>query len=234
MPPATPTTTSPSSFQLSPISDEQVVARVVAGDTSSFELLMRRHNQRLFRVARAVTRNDDEAEDVVQETFVRAFAGLAKFQGRSSVVTWLSRIAFHEALRRRRRRRRARVVDGLDPARCEAATEPAEADAVTASETRKVLTEAIDLLPAALRVVVVLRLVEGLSTRETAESLRISESNVKVSLHRARQMLFETIRRRTIPEFRRQFAFDGVRCDRIVATVFGRLEAGPNSPASRE
>jgi RNA polymerase sigma-70 factor (ECF subfamily) len=211
--------------QMAPLSDEALVERIVGGgDAAVFELLMRRHNQRLFRIARAVVRDDDEAEDVVQETYVRAYTHLDRFEGRSSVATWLSRIAFHEALRRRRRQRRSRALGELDP-QSPQATDAAHSpdDSMARAETRATLTAALDALPTGLRAIVMLRLVEGLSTRETSQCLRLSESNVKVSLHRARQLLINAMERDALAEFRTQFAFDGERCDRIVAGVFERL-----------
>jgi RNA polymerase sigma-70 factor (ECF subfamily) len=208
--------------QLTPLSDEQVIARVLGGDVAVFELLMRRHNQRLFRVARAVLRNDAEAEDVVQETYLRAYAHLAQFEGRSSVATWLSRIAFHESLRRRRAQRRSRINESADPNTCEA-SEVSPQDPLIREEMRKTLAEAIDSLSPGLRAVVMLRLVEGLSTRDTADSLHLSEANVKVSLHRARQQLSESLLKRTECDIRHTFTFGEKRCDRIVNSVFARL-----------
>ncbi len=220
---------SPALQLMTPLSDAELVARILAGDTAAFELIMRRYNQRLFRVARSVVRTDDEAEDVVQETYLRAFENLARFEGRASLPTWLSRIALHEALRRRRRR--ARAPSGLDPDALPAPRGHASPpDAAAGEEMRALLTGAVDALPPLHRSVVMLRLVEGLGTGETAESLGLTEANVKITLHRARRMLFETIQRRAIPELRRQFAFDGERCDRIVAAVFARLAAAPALP----
>lgn len=207
---------------MAPLSDEELVSNILAGDTGAFELLMRRHNQRLFRIARAVVRDSTEAEDVVQESYVRAFTALAGFQARSSVATWLSRITLHEALRCRRRRRHARerelrYMEGLPD------TAAGPPDPVDRDESRSALVAALDSLPAAHRAVVMLRLVEGLSTRETAACLRMTEANVKVSLHRARRILAESIQRRALADLRAQFSFDGDRCDRIVAGVFARL-----------
>lgn len=215
-------TLSPVLQQLTPLSDEQLIARILEGDVWVFELLMRRHNQRLFRVARSVMRDNNDAEDVVQETYLRAYTHLAQFERRSSVATWLTRIAFHEALRLRRRR--ARVTVGLGPDSWDVPDpSPPADDPIVRGELRATLTTAMDALPAGLRAVVMLRLVEGLSTRDTAESLRLSEANVKVSLHRARRLLLEALEERALPELRHQFAFDGARCDRIVADVFRRL-----------
>lgn len=207
-----------------PLTDEELVPRILRGSGPAFELLMRRHNQRLFRLARAVLRNDSEAEDVVQEAYVRAYANLASFQGRSRLSTWLTRILLHEALRRRRQKLRAQ---SMEPERLDRfhesqhETEPAGTE--SRRETSAVLCEALDALPTKLRAVVMLRLVEGLSTRETASCLRISESDVKVSLHRARGMLAEAIQQRAVDAFRKQFAFANERCDRIVARVFERI-----------
>lgn len=201
------------------LTDEQVVRRVVEGDTAVFELLMRRHNRRLFRVVISIVRDRDEAEDVVQEAYVRAYQHLARFEGRASVATWLTRIAFHEALRRRRRR-----VHTL------ASTEPTMDPPIPVNpEARSLLAAAVDQLPDALRSVVMLRLVEGLDTRETAQSLRMSESNVKVTLHRARKRLLEMLEAQAIPELRDEFAFDGERCDRVVAGVFERIQGKSSS-----
>jgi RNA polymerase sigma-70 factor (ECF subfamily) len=207
-----------------PLSDEEVVARVLGGDSAVFELLMRRHNQRLFRIVRSVTTSDDEADDIVQEAYMRAYSGLSGFEGRSSVATWLSRIAFHEALRRRDRRRLATKAALGHHRDLREAREPA---AVVGSEewieTTARLTSALDALPPGLRSVAMLRLVQELSSQETAECLRMTESNVRVSLHRARRLLANSIGENELYGLSRQFAFDGERCDRIVADVYARL-----------
>jgi RNA polymerase sigma-70 factor, ECF subfamily len=210
--------------ELAPLTDEEVVARVVAGDSAVYELLMRRHNQRLYRVARAVLRDDLEAEDIVQETFVRAYTHLARFEGRSSVATWLTRIAFHESLRRRRRRRAVRLVEEPVLDRAPHAPEMPDLDAIDRRETRSMLKQALDSLPTQLRAVVMLRLVQGLSTRETAECLRLSEANVKVCLHRGRRMMLEAVQRQGLRDLQDEFAFGAQRCDRVVDAVFERLD----------
>lgn len=200
------------------LTDEEVAKRVVAGDTAVFELLMRRHNERLYRVARAVLKREDEAEDVVQEAFVRAFAGLPRFEGRSSVATWLTSIAFHEALRRRRQL--SRPLPGRLGGEEEDDGMPAR------EEDRALLTEALDSLPGAYRAVIMLRLVQGLDTRETSACLRMTEANVKVRLHRGRRLLLEALQHRMEPELRRQFSFGAARCDRVVARVLERIGSG--------
>ncbi len=209
---------------MAPLTDAELVERIIGGDSGVFELLMRRHNQRLFRLARSVVRNSDEAEEIVQETYLRAYANLARFEGRSSVVTWLSRIAFHQALRPQRRKRQSRVTDGLDLDALQMSdTSPSENDSIARDELRTSLAAAMDSLPTSLRAIVMLRLVEGLSTRETAQSLRLSESNVKVGLHRGRRLLSETIERNAMPKLREAFSFGEARCDRVVAAVFRRI-----------
>lgn len=215
---------SPQLQKLVPLSDEQVVERVLDGDTGAFELLMRRHNQRLFRFARSIVGSDAQAEDVVQEAYVRAYAALGRFEGRSSLITWLSRIVFHEALRARRTQRRFGMTGSADlrgvPAMLPARSTPGDLEQ---RETRRMLAEALDSLPASQRAVVMLRLVEELSTRETATSLRMTESNVKVTLMRAKRQLAKTLEREAVVQLREHFSFDGDRCDRIVAGVFERI-----------
>ncbi|MCC6659891.1 MAG: RNA polymerase sigma factor [Phycisphaerales bacterium] len=203
-----------------PTPDAALIPRMVAGDGAALELVMRRYNQRLYRVARAIVNNEHEAEDVVQEAYVRAFTNLHRFQGRSSLATWLTRIVLHEALRRRRRARtaarvRADVRPGADGGREELTMEQ--------SERRGRLSEAVDRLPDAMRAIVMLRLVQGLSTRQTAESLRLSEVSVKVGLHRARRILADGLG--DLPALHGEFTFGAERCDRVVDAVLARLGA---------
>jgi RNA polymerase sigma-70 factor, ECF subfamily len=209
---------------LTPLTDEEVVQRIRDGDSAVFELLMRRHNQRLFRLARSIIRDDTEAEDIVQETYLRAYTNLHRFEGRSSVATWLSRIAFHESLSRLRRRRQAKVATS---ARIDAmqASQGGEAsiDSIAQTELRMSLAAALDSLPASFRAIVMLRLVEGLSTQETADSLRLTPTNVRVGLFRARRQLQETIQKQALPRFREAFVFGEQRCDRVVSRVFAAL-----------
>jgi RNA polymerase sigma-70 factor (ECF subfamily) len=202
------------------LTDEQVVERVLAGDVPAFEVVMRRYNQRLYRAARGIVRNDNEAEDVVQESYLHAIRHLRKFEWRSSLATWLTRIVVNEACARRRRRGRGvpeelvgRAPDGpdIDPRRREAGM---------------ALREHVDALPASLRVVLVLRAVEGLDTRETAECLGLSEEAVKVRLHRAREVLRGRIAAELASELQSVYSFDGARCDRLVRGVLERVASG--------
>lgn len=209
------------------LSDEEVVERVLAGDTSLFEILMRRYNQRLFRVARGILADDAEAEDVMQEAYVRAFRELAGFRGEARFATWLTRIACHEALARARKRRR---LVSLVPA---TGGEPPDPPAETAGPEREMenrelqalLQDAVEVLPDPLRAVFCLREVEGLSTELTADALGLTLENVRVRLHRAKRSLRQTLDRTIGLEVRRLYLFDGARCNRVVAAVFARLPA---------
>ena len=208
------------------LSDEEVARRVVAGEPELFELLMRRHNQRLFRTVRGFVGDDAVAEEALQRAYVAAWRGLAQFGGRAGFATWMTRIALRCAGEIARREQRLREV-ALDAAG--AAPDAGEVEAVDESLSRQelaaVLERAIDALPETLRVVAVLRLVEGLSTAEVAESLELSEANVKVRLHRAREQLKEDLIEVAEREglFTRTWAFDGERCDRMVANVLGSI-----------
>jgi len=215
----------------SPLTDEQVVERVLAGETALFEVLMRRHNQRLFRTARAIVRDAAEAEDVTQETYVRAFAQLSQFEHRALWSTWVTRIAVNEALARVRRRGRfvttdvARMEEGNmepfdDPGR---ASEAGPERQASERELVGFLERAVDALPDIYRMVFVLREVEGLSTLETAASLDISEDLVKVRLHRARAELRRVMEAGIGHAQRDLFAFHLSRCDRVVAAVLARI-----------
>jgi RNA polymerase sigma-70 factor (ECF subfamily) len=206
-----------------PETDEEIVRRVLDGDAAAFELILRRYNQRLFRVARSILGDDGEAEDVVQEAYLRAYKHLGDFAGRSSFATWLTRIAVHEASARRRRRQRMRVVDMNEAESLTMWSTPEAGDEASTRELGDVLRVAIDELPSEFRVVFTMRLIEGLSTEDAAECLGLSPANVKVRLHRARSRLRATIERRLGEEVTRLYQFDGERCDRIVRNVMSRL-----------
>jgi RNA polymerase sigma-70 factor, ECF subfamily len=224
------------------LSDYGLVERVRAGDAAAFELIMRRHNRRLFRLARSVLRDGAEAEDVVQETYVRAFAKLDEFRGPDSFSAWLARITYHEALGRMRASDRVVSLhdyvsnadgDG-DVHRVETMTSPhPDPERLTGhSELRHLLENAIDALPDEFRAVFVLRAVEGMSVAETAEALSIPPETVKTRLHRARHRLQEALGARFEALMPTAFEFGGARCDRIVAAVLVRL--GPALAAARQ
>lgn len=216
------------------LSDDDVVRKVLAGETALFEALMRRYNQRLYRVARAILRDDSEAEDVMQHAYVQAYTHLGQFAGRSSFATWLTRIAVHEALARARRRRRHVPTHLLAEPGEEAmvtlkSEDPNPEQLALQGELCALLESSIEGLPVAYRSVLVLREVEGLSTAETADCLEITEDAVKTRLHRARALLREELFERAGIAAATAFSFHLSRCDRIVAAVFQRLDHGTAS-----
>src|SRR5690349_9371077 len=168
-------------------SDEEVAKRVLDGETSLYELLMRRHNQRLYRVARAILRDDSEAEDVMQDAYVRAYQNLAGFEGRAKFVTWLTRIAVHEAIARSRKRSRFQSIDSSESSNGEtmnpATSERSPEQQIYDRELSVVIERAVLSLPDEYRIVFMLRDVEGMSTEETAHCLSLTQENVKVRLH---------------------------------------------------
>jgi RNA polymerase sigma-70 factor (ECF subfamily) len=206
-------------------SDEEIVNLIRGGDTALFELIMRRHNARVFRVVRAIVKTADEAEDVMQEAYVNAFAHLGGFEGRSSVSTWLTRIAVHEAFARVRRGRR--IDPGVDPESEDFVMQQPDRHTPEARasdhEHRALLEDAIDALPEHYRTVFVLRAVEELSVAETAEVLEVSEETVKTRLHRARIALQESLLERTRAATPAVFGFHLSRCDRVVNAVLARI-----------
>ena len=213
-----------------PISDEEVVRRVRAGETALFEVVMRRYNQRLYRVARAILRNDAEAEDVMQQAYVNAYRHLDQFAGLARFSTWLTRIAVHEALARSRRRGRfdeQETVDDWDGDAMDALKSPGpdpERQAF-AGELRTLIESAIEALPEHYRAVFVMRAVEGMSTAESADCLDITEETAKTRLHRARMLLRDALYQRAGIESAAAFSFEAPRCDRVVDSVFAQIEA---------
>lgn len=207
--------------------DQEIVERVKAGDTALYEIIMRRYNQRLYRVARAILRDDAEAEDVMQDAYVRAYQHLDQFARRAPFSAWLTRIAVHEALGRLRFRNRYQ-----QPADTEheggyfmniLETSPDPEQSASRAELGQLLEEAVLGLPEQYRTVVMLRDVEELSTSETAAALDLTEQNVKVRLHRGRAMLRGWLFACVGPKARNAFPFMGLRCDRVVHGVFARL-----------
>jgi RNA polymerase sigma-70 factor, ECF subfamily len=197
--------------------DNELVRRVVAGEAALFEVLVHRYSQRVYRAARAILRDDEEAADVVQETWVRAYRKLGQFAGRAKFSTWLTRIGIYEASARWRRARSA-------AARAPAAANEAGAtsnsgldpeNGVLVREARALLEAAIEELPDHYRPVFVMRVVEEMSTAETAEVLGLSPDVVKTRLRRARAMLREKLRAAVGPLGREAFRFAGERCRRM-------------------
>lgn len=209
------------------LSDDEIVARVRAGEVALFEIVMRRYNQRLYRAARAIV-GADEAEDVMQDAYVRAYANLHQFEGRAQFSTWLTRIAVHEALARARRAGRfVDVGDDVIEEKMSDGTSHGPEKQVADQELAGILETAIEGLPTPYRAVFLLRAVEDLSTRETADCLEVAEETVKTRLHRARALLRRDLTRQLGEAVRETFTFGFARCDRVVARVLDRIEPQP-------
>src|SRR5262245_39857679 len=210
-----------------PLSDEQVVARVLAGQTALFEVLMRRHNERLYRTARAILRDDNEAEDVMQQAYVNAYSHLRQFDGRSKFSTWLTRIAVHEALARARRRGRYMSMNQENPSASQTYSphdvSPDPERLAIARELGALLESAIDQLPDGTREVFVLRQLDDMRTDEVAEALGVSEAVVKTRLSRARAALRRDLFDRAGLAASSTFRFLRPRCDRVVQAVLIRI-----------
>lgn len=211
------------------LSDEEIVKRVLAGETPLFELVMRRYNQRLYRVARVILRDDSEAEDVMQDAYVRAYEFLHQFAGRSAFSTWLTRIAVHEALARKRRKERHDELDALamngDSMPILKSSGPSPETSTVQAQIRQLLEQAVDALPEAYRSVVLMREVEEMSVAETAEVLSISEAVVKTRLHRAHAMLRKDLYSHSQGSTKDLYPFYAPRCDRVVKAVFERIKS---------
>jgi RNA polymerase sigma-70 factor (ECF subfamily) len=212
------------------ISDDEVVHRVRHGETALYEILMRRYNLRVYRVARTILRDDAEAEDVMQETYVLAYQHLHQFAGKAKFSTWLTKIAVYEALGRIRQRGRNEELELVSEESLHTMTKttagPANPERQTYDHELKVVLEhAIDALPHVYRSVFVLRTVEGLSVAETAECLDVGAETVKTRLHRARAFLRKEIHRRAGIVTADVFPFHLSRCDRVVEGVFKRIGA---------
>jgi len=209
--------------------DEALVERARAHDRAAFELLMRRHNQRVYRVVRSLLRDADEIEDVIQQSYLQAFLHLDQFGGNARWSTWVCRIAINEALARIRQRGRFVSID--------AASEEAMADfskgpdgdperKAAGREFGAMVEQAIDGLPDIYRSVLILREIEGMTTEETAAVLGVEIDVVKTRLHRARAALRAAIENRVGEQMQSAFTFGNERCDRVVAAVLARLNLG--------
>ncbi len=216
------------------LTDAEIARRIACGNEDAFHLLMRRHNQTLYRTARSILKDDAEAEDAVQEAYLLAYRAMGAFRGDAKLSTWLVRIVANEAIARSRKRsRRAEVIrlDG-DAESASAAEEmnmnesPSELpeDGALRAETRRLLEAKIDALPDAFRAVFVLRALEEMTEKETAEALGIPEATVRTRLFRARGLLREALAREIDFALEDAFAFAGERCDRMVAGALARLK----------
>lgn len=216
------------------VPDAELVARAARGDHAAFERIMRRHNRALFRTARAILRDDGDAEDALQEAYLQAYGAMGEFRGDARLSTWLARIVANQALQRLRKRERRAQILPLQPSGAaetdleEAAdmkTDNGPEAAAHSAELRRVLEGRIDALPDSYRAVFVLRAVEELSVEETAEVLGIAPATVRSRFFRARSLLREALALKIDLACEDAFAFAGERCDRVVAFVLNHLNA---------
>jgi RNA polymerase sigma-70 factor (ECF subfamily) len=216
--------------------DGLLLERLRGGDRKAAALLMQRHNQTLWRIARGILRDEADAEDAVQDAYLRAFGSISRFRGEASVSSWLARIVINEALRRRSRRWRSIELSAVEGS----AARPPETGApdalITAAPTpeqvaarqqiRRLVERAVDDLPAPFRLVFILRVIEQMSIEETAERLGIPSATVKTRLHRANRQLREALGAEFAATFDGAFPFAGARCERLTAAVLARLKRG--------
>lgn len=212
------------------LEDADLARRVAGGEHAAFEALMRRHNRALFRTARAILRDDAEAEDALQEAYLQAYRSMARYRGEARLSTWLARIVANEALMRLRKHARRSAIVPLRPGAAEDINEIPENSmehdpeaAARRAEMRKLLEERIDALPGAYRAVFMLRAVEEYSVEETATILGIPEATVRSRFFRARSLMREGLASEIDVACQDAFGFAGERCDRIVAAVMARL-----------
>jgi RNA polymerase sigma-70 factor (ECF subfamily) len=207
-------------------SDEALVARARARDATAFELLMRRHNQRVYRVVRAVLRDGPEIDDVIQQAYLQAFQHLDQFTGAAPWSTWMCRIAINEALARLRQGGRFISIDTVEEDGMANSSKAPESDperAAAGREFGRLVEHAIDGLPEMYRAVLIMREIEGMSVGETAAALDVEEGVVKTRLHRARAALRGAIEGRVGEEMKNAYTFGNARCDAVVAAVLTRL-----------
>ena len=209
--------------------DAELVRRALGRDEAAVRAIITANNRKLYRLARGILRNDGEAEDVVQETYVRAFTHLEDFRGDSSLATWLARIAMNEALGRLRRRRPGVEWSSLPEGALEAqiiqfplvSTDPEKS--MAQREIQRVVEQAIDELPEGFRLVFITRVIEGMNVEETAEILGLKPETVKTRLHRARNLLRDNVEKKIGPLIMEAFPFAGKRCERLTEVVLKRL-----------
>lgn len=225
------------------LGDDELLRRAREGDPVAFAFLIRRHDRSLYRVARSVLLNDPEAEDVVQETYLRAVTKLAGFRGDARLSTWLTRITLNEAVRRRGRRRATIPIDRLDHAQEQGNRQTSWPSSIASDhdpersaarlQIRKILERAIDDLPEAFRTVFVMRDVEEISTEETARILELREGTVKTRLHRARRMLRKTLGEQVASALKDVFPFEAPRCERLTKAILAHFGLPATMPLVR-
>ncbi|WP_133491797.1 RNA polymerase sigma factor [Alcanivorax sp. 24] len=225
-------------------SDAELAQRMVAGDTNALECLMRRYNQSLYRAARSILKDEQDAEESVQDAYLKAYRNIGQFDGSAKLSTWLTRIAINEALARRRKHQRRTTIMRIDSDAsaesltaedvyvphirpCLASSDGPEQDALRA-EIRHLIECSIDKLPEPFRCVFVLRALGEMTVEETADCLGLPEATVRSRHFRARGLMREAIAREVDLSYEDVFGFDGARCDRIVADVLAQLAVKMN------
>ena len=214
--------------------DAALAARAAGGDHAAFATIMRANNQALYRVARSILRDDSEAEDALQSSYLKAYLALRQYEGRAALSSWLTRIVVNECLERRRRRERETVGDEVATPAVESAgadVAPADPEAHAArAELAGVIERAIDALPEPFRIVFTLRAIEGREVEEIAADLGIADATVRTRYHRARHILQERLRNEFGAALDGVFPFLGARCERLVARVLALLPKLPSAP----
>src|SRR5512140_1932164 len=213
------------------LDDETVIGRVKQGETALFEIVMRRYNQRLYRIIRSILGSDTDVEDVIQDAYIKAFGHLDQFEGRSTFATWLTKIAVYEAMARARKGRRFQPLEvtmGDDENHVVElrSTLPDPEQNASQQELKRLIEEAVDHLPDTFREVFVMREIEQMSQAETAECLGMKEETVKTRLHRARRLIESHLLARAGQGLRSAYTFGNDRCTRVVTTVLGRIAEG--------
>jgi RNA polymerase sigma-70 factor (ECF subfamily) len=203
--------------------DEEIVQKVLGGEVALFEVLMRRHNQRVYRTVRAILKDECEVEDAMQQSYVSAYCNLRQFAGSAKFSTWLTRIAINEALARARRAERFASSESLPESTNGQSMDENPEENTSRHELASILERAIDALPELYRSAVVFREIEGLSTAEAAEVLGVTEEVVKTRLHRARQLMRDSVYERMNTHAKGAFPFYAPRCDRVVAAVLAMI-----------
>lgn len=218
--------------------DRALAAAVGAGERDAFAALMRRYNRRLYRLARAILRDDAEAQDALQDAYLAAYRAIGAFRGDAQLSTWLSRLVSNACLGRLRRDARRHAAapmistsanDESDRELMDTSHAASPDDALMRTQLRRLIERKLDALPESFRVVFVMRCVEELSVEETAQCLGIPEATVRTRHFRARSLLRESLAQDLDLAERDVFSFDGARCDRIVATVLARLDDSANA-----
>lgn len=222
------------------MTDGEIAHGIVTGNMAAFEQLMRRYNQALYRAARSILKNEQEAEEAVQDAYLKAYHAMVDYRADAKLSTWLTRIVINESLaRRRKNHRRAKLFQlniGIDSAQhpedvqMQHANDSSPEEQRHRDDVRRMIERNIDKLPDAFRCVFVLRALEEMSVEETATCLGISEGTVRSRFFRARGLMREAIAQEVDLSFEDAFSFAGKRCDRIVAGVMSRLDAMASTP----